>query len=568
MSEADKHMDDSFRKMDKEFRVSYHSSYWSEMKTMLDNESMDIAFRDAAGNFAVPTTFNGGFEAVNDAFLDEAFKTGAHEQQAVYDASAWEDFQQNRPDIEMADAFNEAAKITVTPYNPSYWNDADVALQEEGLHHEYKSDYWEEARSLLDLADRKLFFYRWSGVAGLLLLISLFGGNMVEFTQPANGVGEHIVKVESNGADSNTQNISVDSQLQEDKSNAMDERKLISDNSTLPGNYNENTLMSSQDIKTEIETAEHGSSLNEQDNDLMDQHIRQEDLIRVLAVDASVDESADMDMPNVSDIAFSVEYDDRYIKASGVKEEINEGTDQNYSPNDLLPPSGDKREHNGMYPAPAVHIDKVPVIPKNGIALVAGLGLGNEYGGVSYDPSWRSSAYLEYTRSFGGQLKRFEIGGGFGVNHIRQSGLGTERRSTQYHLDGTVTKSWFKINLTDLVYANTNVFVNYKLNEKHKLKFGVGYDRMVAVQSNMSLKDGTDEITTVNHNWGVQNGVNKQDIRLSLGYEYNVNSKLAVRLTGNFGLTDRTDNVFLQNNFTDREMNFTLGVKYNLFNKF
>ena len=60
------------------------------------------------------------------------------------------------------DAFVTAAALSKVVYDPNYWQDADLALQAEGLHHEYKPEYWKEAEKLLIQDARKGFFFKWA----------------------------------------------------------------------------------------------------------------------------------------------------------------------------------------------------------------------------------------------------------------------------------------------------------------------------------------------------------------------------------------------------------------------
>jgi hypothetical protein len=54
--------------------------------------------------------------------------------------------------------FNSAASDYSTAYNPAYWNQAQQALFNEGLHYQYKPSYWSEAEKLLVQADKRVFF--------------------------------------------------------------------------------------------------------------------------------------------------------------------------------------------------------------------------------------------------------------------------------------------------------------------------------------------------------------------------------------------------------------------------
>ena len=176
MSEADKYMDEGFKKMSEDFTVSYDKSFWEQARVNLENDSLDDAFRNAATNFAAP--IGGGMdfamESLGDAFIDDAFKDAAAQSSVTYKAEFWEQMEADMPNLQMDEAFHFASTELKVNYNPAFWGEANIALEKEGLHYEYQTAYWNEAKMLLDKADRKVFFLKWLGAASVLLLFSLF----------------------------------------------------------------------------------------------------------------------------------------------------------------------------------------------------------------------------------------------------------------------------------------------------------------------------------------------------------------------------------------------------------
>jgi len=147
-------MDENFRKMAEEFKVSY-----DQVKSELDDDSLDNAFKTAAGSALAVPLFENIAGDLDDIFLDEAFVSAADKHQALYTSGLWNDFNAVRENLEMDDAFSEASQSSVAAYETNYWGRADEALQKEGLHYEYKSTYWNDARRMLDKADRTVFFF-------------------------------------------------------------------------------------------------------------------------------------------------------------------------------------------------------------------------------------------------------------------------------------------------------------------------------------------------------------------------------------------------------------------------
>ena len=169
MIEDDKHMDDQFKRASEDLKFPYQSSFWSEVESQLADESLDSAFKSASEKVMFVPQMD-LTESMDDAFMDESFRAAA-DAPVDYNTSYWDQFQANLPLIQQDEAFLHASNSTVTPYQPHYWSDADVALQNEGLHYEYKSAYWNEAKVLLDKSDRGIFFIKWSAVAAILLLL-------------------------------------------------------------------------------------------------------------------------------------------------------------------------------------------------------------------------------------------------------------------------------------------------------------------------------------------------------------------------------------------------------------
>ncbi|MBK9191447.1 MAG: hypothetical protein IPM77_07985 [Crocinitomicaceae bacterium] len=174
MSAEDLNMDDGFRKAAGEIKFSYSKSFWKDAEKHLDDSSMDAAFLNAASVSAFMPDMNIA-DTISDAFMDEAFKSASQNMQVDFSSAHWSQFKNERSEIEQNVSFADAANSVIADYHPVYWTDADQALQNEGLHFEYKSSYWNDAKVLLDKSDRSVFFKRWSAVAAILLLFSAGG---------------------------------------------------------------------------------------------------------------------------------------------------------------------------------------------------------------------------------------------------------------------------------------------------------------------------------------------------------------------------------------------------------
>ncbi|MCG8574567.1 MAG: hypothetical protein MI810_06760 [Flavobacteriales bacterium] len=611
MSEENKYMDDSFKKMSEDFKVTYNSSYWAEMESQLNDEFLDDAFKTAAASsFVVPEIPDlGDISAdLDNAFMDEAFKSAAAQQQTAYSSAYWTDFTEQEPNLQMNDAFTEASKATVADYNPDFWNDADVALQKEGLHYEYKSAYWDEAKTLLDLADRRQFFARWSAVATILLLISFVGINtvgdkneyFVEGHDGANTIAT--LDVQSSSAEISTAETSYDLLLStfdaglslnasaENGENVYSEafgQNDLAANSTNHTSSNEGENIATSSANSQTAGVENENLTETVQNQSPQQYSSQGNEVvgGTTSINGNTEEINHTEQNALADFADpSIKFDalfprpeNRFLNANenlknlALKQdmEVDYEMDVVHNIRKKAPPVIETIDYVEIAEAPeAVTIERYKPRPTHQIALYGGFGFGNEYSASFIEPAYRTNLGLEYMHLSYGKLSRFEFGASFGVNHIRQNTLGKTKRVIDYTYTGTSTAYFYKVHYKEIFHLNGNLRVNYKIAPRHKFLFGVGYEHLLAVQTNMSyFNRGDEELTIVNDNWGVKDGMALNDIRFSFGYQYDLSSRLSVNLTGNLGMRDRTDNEFFENDIIDQEYSLILGLKYNLFRK-
>lgn len=535
MAEENKHMNDAFKRMSEEISVSYNSSFWNEAKSKLDDASLDDAFKAAALNTVASPTFD-TTESVDDLFMDSAFVDASSEVQVPYSPELFEQFMASEGDLAMDEAYTTAAGSVVVDYLPEYWSEADEVLQEEGLHYEYQTAYWNEAKRLLDRSDRRVFFMKWSAVATILLLLSFSGlylaGNLTEI----NGMAVNTVNTDEamytaiDGANSTIESNQEDLLADRDFENFIDLNQtpqLISTNEgdAAVQDFNESNIALTGDQHS-------GNTPRVIIGSLSNTILTERDL-------ASIDRQ-----PSTNEFAKQPD-EIRFNNMESIS-----------SP--LIQSLGYERN------APLIKIEKPEPQTIHTVAFLAESGIGNQWGEFSFRPTMRTSFGAEYVMSTGKFLPNFEFGTNFKLNHIRQSQLRAEERSDVYDVHGNVKKYWRKLQLKDMVFANVNVFTNYRIAPAHKLKFGMGIEYLVGVRSNMSyVNDFTSEITTVNNNWGVKDGLNKFDLRFTVGYEYEVSDRFSIQVNSNFGTNDRTNNVFLGTAQKDNEINVMLGLKYN-----
>lgn len=570
MSAEDNYMDESFRKMSENVQATYHKDFWNKALNQLENDSLDDAFR-AAAQVPIMPDFEAGGEGLADVFMEEAFRDAADNVAVVYDPAFWSELEAAEPDLAMDEAFNEAANQVVVNYSPLFWGDANSALEKEGLHYEYQHAYWDEARDLLDKADRKLFFTKWTSVAIVLLLVSFFGLNSTYnfnlskvdrielkaqhlqnkfLTNHSNS--RTVSPSNANSADQeswNAGNETADTQpsTHSDLADKRSESLQYTQGIDGPSNLNDNTDGRSEyGINAAVEVAQGNVRQNAQSTheteevvDRLNQNQYSQILNHEMQALAPI---------NRSDAEMLV---------------MNEVT--------LLPVAKEDYQSERI---PHIELNPLELKPFHQISLVGLIGLGKNYGANTYLLTKRYGARLEYVYAGSKGFRaakpgHFEWGAHLGFNYVECDGLGIENQVKQYKTNGEVEKYWRNLQIFDLFYANISVFANYSLNNHHKFRVGVGVDHLFAVQSNMAYRMDDDKgIQTVNNNWGVQDGLSINDFKASFGYEYMFNTNWAFQLNFTSGILNRTKNEFFNlPNGRNLEQNLTIGIRRTLFTK-
>jgi hypothetical protein len=203
------------------------------------------------------------------------------------------------------------------------------------------------------------------------------------------------------------------------------------------------------------------------------------------------------------------------------------------------------------------------------ISVLAGAGLGKSFGSTDLLLTKRIYGGVAYNHQGLGKFKRFNWGARVTVNYNQFDELEAENQSINYKEDGSYSRSWSHVQMRESYYVNPSIYSSYQINKRNILRVGVGMEQLVAVRSNMAYKLNDDlGIQTVNNNWGVKNGMKKQDFQFSLGYEFKIKDYLGLQMSMNCGMFDRTDDTFFrQLNVKDRETTLTFGLNYTLLRK-
>jgi hypothetical protein len=203
------------------------------------------------------------------------------------------------------------------------------------------------------------------------------------------------------------------------------------------------------------------------------------------------------------------------------------------------------------------------------ISVLAGAGLGKSFGSSDLLLTKRIYGGVAYNHQGLGKFKRFDWGARVTLNYNQFDELEAENQSINYKADGTYSRSWSHVQMRESYYVNPSIYSSFRINKKNIFRVGVGMEQLVAVRSNMAYKLNDDlGIQTVNNNWGVKNGMKKQDFQFSLGYEFKIKDYLGLEMSMNYGMFDRTDDTFFrQLNVKDRETTLTFGLNYTLLRK-
>jgi hypothetical protein len=489
-------------------------------------------------------------------FMDAAFVDASAELVVNYDPLFFEQFKAQESHLGMDEAFQTAAAAAVVDYVPQYWDAADKALQNEGLHYEYQSAYWNEAKRLLDKSDRKGFFFKWSAVAAALIMIS-FAATMIGFESnlPAGAEG-HLAGNADNSSSNRLAEINEISETNKggDNSELNNENHILAQNENGQsgvGAANEN-LENNNIVANPNNVVNNHNSANTPKQGANNGHIGSG--MNLVTATQKKNPLISIEDPVLSSLPFDM----LDLQEDGLREDIRRIHFDEYRSTPSLP-------------IPVLEINKGQHSPRgvHNVSVIMSAGVGSQWSAEQLLPSHRSSFGAEYLYSPARKLGNFEFGTRFMVHHVKQKGITTTKRTADYNIEGGVHQYWYLLQITDLIYSNVNFAVNYRLAPKHKLKANIGVDYLTAVKSNMSYKNSVhaQEITTVNNNWGVKDGANTFDLRIGFGYEFELTSRVGLMFSANAGLFDKTDDVFLGNNFQDKDVSLMFGLKYNLFRK-
>jgi len=536
-------MDERFNSIETELDYSDSSDSWRYAEKMLDDAFLDSSFIEASQASSVAPIIN--FESIDDAFLDDAFTEASSTTKANYASHYFNDFKSNEETLFQNETFINAAKTANARYQSEYWNDANIALQNEGLHHEYKAKYWAEAEKLLAKDTRNQFFLFWSAIAGVLLVLSVIGLNLnihnnstlselntkdIEHSQIAE---KQTLKnnIKSVNNDLNTLNTLIfEKELAHEQ---FDTERIVPNlngsNSTNNNNSNttnskKSTPVKNQTLLTHVPT---------------EQNRKVSDNLALSDHDITKKESINSKLPN------TILLNTLKIKPQSIQ--LIAVTKQSESP--LL-----------------IKLTPLVVTSKHEISIKIEKGIGNVFTDKKTTFSSRHALYFDYRFKPVKKLNQVELGLETGAYHMNLDNLEYEQNYSVYKNHGGVDHMWAKMTYKDLVFISSSINLYYKLNAKHKIKIAVGVDKLMTSKIDMKYKSNLETIIHSNSGeWGINNGIITTDFTIGMGYEYEINSKFSFLFDSKFGTVDKTNNNYLRNTKMNRDLSILFGLKYNIF---
>jgi hypothetical protein len=564
-----KNMDNRYKSIEQELKYNFDSKFWEQAETELNNAELDNAFTKAAEQATVSSNID--FNDIDDAFLDEAFVEAAKNTQFEYQTAYWTDYTQVENSLYYDDAFVTAAAMSKAVYDSNYWQDADLALQAEGLHHEYKPEYWKEAKKLLVQDSRKGFFFKWGIAATILLVLSFLTYNF----------NQHQIN-DVQLSDNHTNQTDVN---QIDKINNQTESK--SNGQIMPKENSHNLLDNSNALK---DNEVNNTLLTTQGNDTYNSSNKNEQLERINGNNLS---KAKGTIKNSSTVSNDINHSTQLTEPGGILNNLVDGqtidkntTAINSKLNNEVNNEIEKREDlahihfnnkslehvsNNYLPkgieSKRIDITSIDIKPTHVFSAELSKGIGNNFNNDNF--SFRNSLYLSYELiPYSPKIRNLSYGVDVGVYHQNLNNYEYESQYAVYHIEGNVDHYWYKMVYKDLVYFSTKANVYYSIAPKHNIKLGLGIDKLLTSRIDMQYKINSD--LTQNNNsaqWGVNNGFNNLDFSINLGYDFIVNSNFAFTINAKHGILDKTNDEYLDLSKSDIDKSLLLGIKYTFLRK-
>ncbi|HIP37473.1 MAG TPA: hypothetical protein EYG85_11525 [Crocinitomix sp.] len=541
-------MDKRFKSIENELKFSYDKNYWEQVESELDNSDLDAAFNKAVQKSTIFSNID--FNEIDDAFLDDAFVNAAKQIQYSYSPTYWNEFKDIESTLYYNDAFVTAAALNKVVYDPNYWKDADFELRKEGLHYEYKPEYWAEVEKLLIQDDRNGFFFKWGVAATILLLFSFFTYKLTNV---------NIENTQFIAKTNNTKNTKLsDVKKSLNNSNTEKSNTLITHYQSADKNKNVSHVINNQTIPSTAKVESKKQKVSQSSEKL-----NQKDEIRKVEHSEQKNNIKTTQNTPISNLTENNTKENDIINDDKTNTNNFNNINQIYlNHKDLTHVSYKNRQHETLN-------SSIDLTQKGGSTHSLGVelskGVGNNFNSNN-SMSFRNALYLSYQfKPLKTKFNSFSYGIDAGIYHQNLNDYVYETNYTVYRLDGNVDHYWYKMVYKDVLYFSVKPTIYFNLNSKHRIKLAPGIDKLTTLRLNMQYKVNEDIPTEENNKWGLNKGFNDLDFNVNLGYEFQVNSKIYFTINARYGIIDKTNDNYLKKSKNDIDKSLLLGLKYTLF---
>jgi len=483
---------------------------------------MDSRFRNIESEMSFEFSseyLKDAFDALDNYDLDHTFIEAVKQQKVNYTNDHWTAFKANEADLVQDSTFAEAANELHTPYQKSFWTEAEQALFNEGLQYEYKSQYWKEAERLLIKSDRKSFFYRWASVASIFILVGLISQYFIPLTNeiipersdiladdPGFNQGERI-SIRSGHIINSRTNLFVDQSVID---HSATENNGINQNDVAEDVRNVNNLHEESEHNFSIETSIPVGNKN---------------------VNTTLTEQTNQD---ISSTHGHLDYET--IERSATREF---GRPQTYHINKILPREFNLEENRKKILDIPMENTIFPTILKNtyNLALHVQAGIGNPTNSSS-EFSNRNSVSVEFS-VIPKRLSKFSFGliTGFVNEDLKNLEI---KINSAYHNErtGSVDYAESQLIFGSIIRLNAALKTGYRINHYNRINLSFGYERYAT--SNIQLVEYSENTLGENKTeWGINSMLRLHNFNLRLGYEKMLTSRLAFTFESKFSLNNR-----------------------------
>lgn len=148
-----------------------------------------------------------------------------------------------------------------------------------------------------------------------------------------------------------------------------------------------------------------------------------------------------------------------------------------------------------------------------------------------------------------------------------RDGINTEKQfgATSYSFGRTLDSTNVKAN--QLHYIEIPIYLDYLVGGQHSFLGGVSTSYLINSKSTVTKKQTTqfDSNVSSTTEYGHNEGFQRFDFALIAGYEYLLRPDLNIGLRMNYGLLDVTKNDYFKSDIANKNLQFRVYLKYNLF---